>query len=404
MEQGTNFSLDRLRAYFQPIVGVASGLVVGYEALGRIERNGEVQSLGPFFHDVSIAYKDKLEADRYVREQAISRFVAECRHGFLTLNICPSWILNNNGEEFFTLKLLERYGLDPQRVVIEILEQEYNLDNAEFSRLIQHYRDRGLRIAIDDFSFHNFDRLIDLRPDFVKVDRTLVKQGREREEYRRILGHIAEFAIELGISVLFEGVETQEELDTALDVGANYIQGFFFAEAERLFLEKNRFVVPVEEALLRVADSNLNQRRNFIQIENEMNSILDGLFETKRYNFDDFEVLNFDYFLQELNNELPACFFKSYICDRDGRQLSSNIIRNSDGSLSIYEEYRNMNWIWRPYFVDNLVRMENLNRGVISQKYIDDEKRQETVTFSYPISKDYFLFLDFYYDKRISIN
>ncbi len=402
---------EKIFPYFQPIVSVATGQIMGHEVLARIQTSSGVQSLGPFFEDENISYKEKLEVDRIVREKAFAVYHEQKRSDMLFINIHPSWLFmsRENHRHYFTFELMDKYCIKGSQIVIEILEAEYNASVENMSQLVSLYREKDCRIAVDDFNFHNFDRLIQLVPDFVKIDIRLVQLSSKHEEYQKILHYISQFSIDLGISVLFEGIEQGDELENALETGASFLQGFIFSPAQPDFSSKETFKNLISSSIVNVVDRKSNRYRNFLHIENEMNRMIQSLIQKSSQNEDTEEggALSFasedfawDDFLRQISDHLPSWFFKAYVCDKDGHQISANIARDASNKFCIYEQYRGMNWSWRPYFIHNVIRMEQLQRGVISNKYVDMENKRDTVTFSFPMNDDYYLFLDFYYEAK----
>ena len=166
MQSRHSIAIDQLRPFFQPIVSVANGTIFGYEVLARLQGDaGQYNTIGWFFGDESVSDEDRIAVDRAVRERALQYVKEHPESGRLFLNIHPNWIFNyrESTETFPTLRLLDELGIDGENIVIEITEQKFLEANFEFlNRLIDRYRERGIKIAIDDFSFPNFDRLLSI--------------------------------------------------------------------------------------------------------------------------------------------------------------------------------------------------------------------------------------------------
>lgn len=89
--------------------------------------------------------------------------------------------------------------------------------------------------------------------------------------------------------------------------------------------------------------------------------------------------------------------FRVYICNSKGLQLSANAEKDEDGQWRLYEDMRNKNWSWRPYFLENIVRMKVEQKGILSDLYTDISRNEQIRTFSYPLSDDLYIFLDIPY-------
>lgn len=121
-------------------------------------------------------------------------------------------------------------GLKPRQVILEVLEARVD-DISRLNDAVAAYRQRGYRVAIDDFGCEhsNFDRLWRLTPDIVKLDRSLIVQATSNERARRILPKIVDIIHELGAQVVCEGIETPEQHNLAIEAGADLLQGYYYA-------------------------------------------------------------------------------------------------------------------------------------------------------------------------------
>ncbi len=382
--------------FFQPILSVANGRIYGYEVLSRFQdpESGEYRSMGAFFHDEERSDAEKLAVDRQVRASAFREFRRSGIDSRLFVNIHPSWIFDFHDSEdvFPTIRLLEETGISGENIVIEITEQRFHDSDFEFlNRLIDRYRAQGMKIAIDDFSFPNFDRLIDLKPDFVKVDIQLVRKSAENEDYKRLIRYISTFCQELGIAVIFEGVESVHELENSIEAGGSFMQGFLFSGAQPEFQPVERYAREIEFGLNNVIYRSLHYSQNILKIEQSMNRYLAMVIEREQL----FRRSNLDDAINKIVPFLPPQCFRAFVCDAFGKQRSSNFTKSDGGEFRIYPEHRGKNWGWRPYFFNNLVRMKEWGRGVISHKYVDVETKRQCLTFSFPIGDDLYIFVDF---------
>jgi len=211
----------QLIPYFQPIVDIATGLVVGHEALARmIDHDGTVPSAGQIFCDHTLDEQKVLAFDRAVRIQAIQRFSEAGQPGFLTLNISPRWIDLLGDQWIPTVEMLELYDVDPRKVVVEIVETQSNPEKLE--AIVKRYKALGIRVAVDDFGagYSQFDRVIRLAPDIVKLDMRLFKMAVQGGFPKHIVHSLSFLAERMGSQVLCEGVEHYHELRFALEIGS----------------------------------------------------------------------------------------------------------------------------------------------------------------------------------------
>ena len=125
-------------SHFQPILALDTRRIVGYEVLGRQCTPDGIVSLGPFLSDARVPVENQMRIDRLLREEAFRKLGAvRDRQPMLFVNLKPSWIQRMYREtgELYTLQLLDRYGIDPAKVVIEITEEAYSGPMASCVRL-----------------------------------------------------------------------------------------------------------------------------------------------------------------------------------------------------------------------------------------------------------------------------
>ncbi|MFN8020388.1 MAG: GGDEF domain-containing phosphodiesterase [Acidimicrobiales bacterium] len=218
---------DAIHVAFQPVVDARSGEVRSVEALVRCWHPvlGEV----PTEHIVASAAAQgtALELFRTVLRAALASLRAWRDEGLVetvSVNVSPSLLADER-----TLSVcddeLASAGLPPQALVLEVTEHPGADDLVQHG---EHYRARGIGLAIDDFGVGHSGagRLAGLRVDVVKLDRSLVS-GLDVDERRGIVVSLANQAAHaLGASVVAEGVETGQEADVLRDAGVDALQGF----------------------------------------------------------------------------------------------------------------------------------------------------------------------------------
>lgn len=384
-------STREIHPFFQPIVSLQSLSIVGYESLGRSIKAGQVTSLGPFFHNKGIPQEKQREIDRIIRNRAIIQMAGLNSDTKLFININPSWVYQQYKETGFlpTLKMIERQGLDPSRVVIEITEAGFLGELDELSDIINAYRLAGCTLAIDDIGsgFSNYDRVASLRPQILKVDMRLLKKGIAHGGYHAVLKSFSILASQIGASLLVEGVETREDLAYALKVGARYVQGFLFSPAQPQFQPAYTYEELLRDCIDSFTHDELNRQRKLYTVMDQFNQLI----------VSDAEISNgteADAFICSLLDHVPDNVVCIYICREEGFQISSNYIRDESGSWRSDARARGANWIWRPYFITTVLQTKYGNQGCLSQEYIDLESSSSMQTYSAHIGDSHYLFLD----------
>lgn len=214
--------------YFQPIYDLSTGQLHGHEALTRGPQGSSLFTPDALF---SLALEeDKLHPlEILCREQALLRFSQLQLPGKLYLNVSASLLCSPDHQKGMTLSLLQELGLSQKDIVIELSEQHPYEDHGLPNNSVEHYRNMGFQVAIDDLGagYSGLQRWSTLRPDIVKIDMHFVK-GIDKDDIKReFVRSILAIAKKLKCLVIAEGIETQSELDQLIDIGIDYGQGYF---------------------------------------------------------------------------------------------------------------------------------------------------------------------------------
>ncbi|MDX1588156.1 MAG: EAL domain-containing protein [Oleiphilaceae bacterium] len=220
-----------LQTALQPIFSISHKRIVGYEALVRPLDNDRSPVLPLHLFDLPDNQGENLLLDRLCRYLHVRNFsdLADSIN-WLFLNVSPKTVAGGTQHDAFFGELLEKTGFPPHRVVVEIVEQPTD-DATQLRRTVEYYRALGCLIAIDDFGagHSNFERIWNLKPDIVKLDRQMLVRATDDKRTRQIIKGIATLLHQSGCLVLLEGVETREQALIAVDAGVDFVQGFYFS-------------------------------------------------------------------------------------------------------------------------------------------------------------------------------
>ncbi|QFR49037.1 EAL domain-containing protein [Sulfurimonas lithotrophica] len=133
------------------------------------------------------------------------------------------------------LEILEKFN-NPNRIIIEIVEQENVEDFNRLVKVVKKLKKIGVRIAIDDFGsgYANYAHILRLKPDYLKIDGSLVQNILEKEESRILVKSIVHFAQDLNIKTVAEYVENKEIFELLKKYGVDEFQGYYFGKAQNL--------------------------------------------------------------------------------------------------------------------------------------------------------------------------
>ncbi len=223
-----------LKSAFQPIVQIRTGSIFGFEALARLNRSSAFKNVGdlfPFAEKIGQLYP----IETLCRRRAISSATRVLKNKeTLFLNINPQVLSDPDFTSGQTRKLLQEQNLHPSNVVLEITEHSAIQDFAVFRHALNHYRSQGYRVALDDVGagYSSLQSIAELHPDFLKIDRSLIGGVNADPIKWALLETFVTFSKRIGCHVIAEGVETAEELKTVVQLGVDFVQGFFIAKPE----------------------------------------------------------------------------------------------------------------------------------------------------------------------------
>lgn len=224
------FNGHTLSSAFQPIYGVREGKAIGYEGLVRaVDAEGEAVRAHRLFE--SLDAPEVISLDRTCRTLHMRSFASlDPGKHMLFLNVNPVAAVVEAENVRAVRSRIGYFGLTPERVCIEILEGACE-DEGRLVDAIAAYREMGLAIAMDDFGVarSNFDRVASLRPDYVKLDRSLLTDAIGDAKVRRTLPCVITILHATGTKVVIEGIETASEALVAIESGADLLQGYYFA-------------------------------------------------------------------------------------------------------------------------------------------------------------------------------
>jgi diguanylate cyclase (GGDEF)-like protein len=251
-----------VRAVFQPIVELATGVVIGYEGLVRPTAHPFVDA-GSLFAAAEGCGRTA-ELDYVCLETVAAAAVSIPADRYVAINLSPRTL---EAPEFNALALcrrLARLGLPSQRIVLELTEREEIEDLARLRRGLEACRALGVRVAADDFGAGNAGlRLLSLVPfDVVKIDLSLVQDAVTHETSAEILATLRDLATRRGAVVVAEGLETQQQLKLVLAAGIDAGQGYLLGrpgeatdarpiDMQALLSADRRFGAPFAEHVVR---------------------------------------------------------------------------------------------------------------------------------------------------------
>jgi EAL domain-containing protein (putative c-di-GMP-specific phosphodiesterase class I) len=216
---------------FQPVVDLETRAVLGWEALSRGPKDSMFEMPRTMFA-LSSRLGSSMDLDRLCRRSALHASGSLPGKGKLFLNVLtgsiadPDWLMGG------VTRILETMSLTPGDLVLEVSERGTDGDLNRLSAALDALRGQGFGLAVDDVGtgYGSLATLEDLKPDYLKVDVSLVHGIHENLIKQELLTSLVHIGSRLGSSVIAEGVESEEEAATLRAAGARYGQGFLFAQ------------------------------------------------------------------------------------------------------------------------------------------------------------------------------
>ena len=226
---------DRVHVYYQPIYSTEKKKFVSAEALVRIEdKHGEIIPPGMFI-PIAEATGHIKELGRMVFEK-VCQFIRDenpMQYGieYIEVNLSVKQVEHQELADLYR-GILDEYKIDPRRINLEITEsstieiRQNVLDNMD--KLI----DFGVNFSLDDFGNgqSNLDYIIDMPVAIVKFDRNLTQSYFTSDRAKYVMKSVIQMIHDMNLKIVAEGVEEKEQLDELIELGVEYIQGYYFSK------------------------------------------------------------------------------------------------------------------------------------------------------------------------------
>ena len=228
--------------YYQPIIDPKSNQVKGLEALLRLE-HAKYGVLSPYYFMDEIIKSNSLKlVSRWIIKQVILDYQIIKRYQTHNPNFNPYFYISINlsSHELEDVEFVEEIkqyiceaNLPEHSICLELTEGTKIQNLEQINASLQSLKEVGVRLAIDDFGvdYSNLNVLDKIRYDFIKVDKNFIDNIDTSDINRAIIDFISNFTNERDISIVFEGVETKEQVDfinKTININS-YIQGYYYA-------------------------------------------------------------------------------------------------------------------------------------------------------------------------------
>lgn len=230
MEQALSkiLATGNITTLFQPIVSLKDSSIIGYEALSRGPKDSCLEFPDKLFETAAI-YNKSWELESLCRTKALERSSNIDNEKFLFLNVDPSIFKDDKFKKGFTKEFLLKHNICPNSIIFEITEKTAIEDYIGFKKALDNYVDQGYQIAIDDTGagYSGLKTLYLTKPHYIKIDMDLIRDIHKDLFKQALIEALVTFARSTNMKTIAEGIETEEELATLINLGVYAGQGFF---------------------------------------------------------------------------------------------------------------------------------------------------------------------------------
>ena len=226
---------NQFTVYFQPKYRASDSRLCGAEALVRwIHPEWGFMSPGEF---IPLFEKNGFisKLDQFVWERTCAHIRQWQDKGYpplpVSVNVSRADVFQSDLAESLS-NLTKKYGIDPKLLHLEITESAYTENSKQIISMVDQLRARGFIIEMDDFGsgYSSLNMLSQLKLDVLKLDMKFVQSETGQGTDRGVLRLVVEMAHRMNLSVVAEGVETQQQLSRLQEIGCDYVQGYLFSK------------------------------------------------------------------------------------------------------------------------------------------------------------------------------
>ena len=220
-----------ITSVYQPIMHVdGAASLAGFECLSRGPKGTNFESARVLFEYVRLKREETL-VDRACVAAALAHAPKQ-KSLRLTVNVHASTLGRDHEFPDFLYATADANGISSDQLTVEIVEHAPPWDSLGFSAALDRLRATGMRISLDDVGLgqSNFKMILDVRPDYLKLDRYFVESCPEDKNRQAVIETVANLAAHFDAQVIAEGVDTAAVAETLQRFGVKYMQGYLFAE------------------------------------------------------------------------------------------------------------------------------------------------------------------------------
>ena len=223
---------DTIVPYFQGIYDNETNEITKYEALVRIEEHNEI--ISPYYFLESAKLSGLLPSITKIMIDKTFNIIKTRKNIEFSINVTEDDLSQNYLVEYIKEKSVQ-YGINLNQVTLEILEGISSTGKKNHIHQLNTLKEMGIKIAIDDFGteYSNFERILDLDVDCIKIDAKYIKDIHTNQRSYEITRALVFFAKNVNILCVAEFVHNKEVQDIVKALGIRYSQGYYFSQPKK---------------------------------------------------------------------------------------------------------------------------------------------------------------------------
>lgn len=383
--------LDQMEVFFEPIYSADEHSIVAYEVSGRIVEGETAIDIATFTYNEDVPAEIRAEVEQLVVRQAIEKIIGEIEHIDLYIPCNPNLLTIDFGESYFSLlkELVTEENL--HHITLVMNEYLFATDLQQLHHLIKYIQTYGVKVALSNVGAHShLDSLLLLEPSVLCIDVDQLSYNKWGNQ-NYVFTTLRALALKMGASLMVSKVDTIYQLQHGWKNGARYYKGAYLEKPSKDFVPRDtlkpRFRDECKQFIATEKKLIKHKLEEVKLLERKIISSVETVIPTSKQADK----------LIELANQLQDYAFRLYICDGEGFQTTPNIRWKKDQWV-VEKEALRKNWSWRPYFLENLLKMRQEQISDLSNAYSDIETGELTRTFSMALPNNEYLFIDISYD------
>ncbi len=263
----------QIKTVFQPIISLRDGSLLGHEALSRVAGETFIENPDQLFYYAAKCnrlWDVELLCRTHSLEAAFLSSDHQVYNKKLFINVNPNIMHDIKFRQGFTKEYLSQFGITPDNIIFEITERNAVNDMSSFKSTVSHYKEQTYRIAIDDAGagYSGLNLISDIKPHFIKLDMNLIRDIDTDNMKFALVKSMIELSHMANIHLIAEGIETEKELATLINLGVHYGQGYFIQKPNEAMLPVSPSVVNILKEVNRKKNHTFGNQINSIYIEN----------------------------------------------------------------------------------------------------------------------------------------